>query len=257
MKGMEWTFDTEAEQYEKMRPGYVPALYEDIFSYIPINGASHVLEIGIGGGQAALPFLETGCSLTAVECGGNLADLCCRKFRKFSGFTVVTTRFEEFEQNAHTYDLIYLASAFHWIPEAEGYTKVFNMLKNGGVFARFANHPFFDKGREELSKEIEKIYEVYMPGSHAPEEYGEEKVEKCALIAEKYGFTDISYYLYRRTRTFTAREYIGLLGTYSDHIALEEHIRKDFFSDIENTIEKFGGKITIYDTIDLQLARKP
>ena len=31
---MEWTFDTEAEQYEKMRPGYVPALYEDIFSYI-------------------------------------------------------------------------------------------------------------------------------------------------------------------------------------------------------------------------------
>lgn len=120
MKGMEWTFDTEAEQYEKMRPGYVPALYEDIFSYIPINGASHVLEIGIGGGQAALPFLETGCSLTAVECGGNLADLCCRKFRKFSGFTVVTTRFEEFEQNAHTYDLIYSASAFHWIPEAEG-----------------------------------------------------------------------------------------------------------------------------------------
>ena len=159
--------------------------------------------------------------------------------------------------SAHTYDLIYLASAFHWIPEAEGYTKVFNMLKNGGVFARFANHPFFDKGREELSKEIEKIYEVYMPGSHAPEEYGEEKAEKCALIAEKYGFTDISYYLYCRTRTFTAREYIGLLGTYSDHIALEEHIRMDFFSDIENTIEKFGGKITIYDTIDLQLARKP
>ena len=43
-----------------------------------------------------------------------------------------------------------------------------------------------------MSKEIEKIYEVYMPGSHAPEEYGEEKAEKCALIAEKYGFTDIS-----------------------------------------------------------------
>ena len=32
--------------------------------------------------------------------------------------------------------------------------------------------------------------------------------------------------------------------------------RKEFFSKIEETIDKYGGKITIYDTIDLELARK-
>jgi len=31
--GLEWAFDTEAQNYEKNRPGYVPALYEDIFRY--------------------------------------------------------------------------------------------------------------------------------------------------------------------------------------------------------------------------------
>ena len=35
-------------------------------------------------------------------------------------------------------DLVYSASAFHWIPEEIGYSKVYEMLKPGGAFARFA-----------------------------------------------------------------------------------------------------------------------
>lgn len=37
IQGLEWTFNTVAEKYEKLRPGYVPELYKDIFSYTPIN----------------------------------------------------------------------------------------------------------------------------------------------------------------------------------------------------------------------------
>ena len=48
-----------------------------------------------------------------------------------------------------------------------------------------------------------------------------------------------------------------LLGTYSDHIAIEETTRKKFFDEIREAIDENGGIITIYDTIDLQLARKP
>ena len=88
-------------------------------------------------------------------------------------------------------------------------------------------------------------------------EYSEEKAVSRAGIAEKYGFTDIQYALFRRTRTFSAREYSALLGTYSDHIAIEEMLRTEFFARIEEAIDSHGGRITIYDTIDLQLARKP
>ena len=38
-----------------------------------------------------------------------------------------------------------------------GYSKVYDMLKSGGVFARFANHPYRDKGNIVLSEEIEKL----------------------------------------------------------------------------------------------------
>lgn len=61
VKGNEWTFNQVAEMYDKWRPAYVPELYEDIFAYKSIDKASHVLEIGIGTGQATLPFLNTGC----------------------------------------------------------------------------------------------------------------------------------------------------------------------------------------------------
>ncbi|MNW66028.1 hypothetical protein D3C74_444630 [compost metagenome] len=36
----------------------------------------------------------------------------------------------------------------------------------------------------------------------------------------------------------------------------EEDTRKKFFSEIEKAIDSLGGQITIYDTIDLQLAKK-
>ena len=92
---------------------------------------------------------------------------------------------------------------------------------------------------------------------------GKEKFDVKAVnaevkaIAEKYGFVDIKHALFYRTRLFTAKEYTELLGTYSDHIAIEEKLRKEFFSKIEEAIEQYGGLFTLYDTMDLQLARKP
>jgi membrane protease subunit (stomatin/prohibitin family) len=88
-------------------------------------------------------------------------------------------------------------------------------------------------------------------------EYSQEQAIQRAKIAEKYGFVDIRHAMFYRTRIFLAKEYIELLGTYSDHIAIEEKIRTEFFAKIEQTINQYGGTFTIYDTIDLQLARKP
>lgn len=257
IKGLEWTFNTQAEKYEKMRPGYVPELYDDILKLVTIDENSNVIEVGIGGGQATLPILKTGCKLTAVEYGENLAKLCCEKFKEYTSFSSITAKFEDAAFKNNSYDLIFSASAFHWVPEEIGYPKVYDLLRSGGVFARFANHPYKDKGREELHQAIQKIYSVYMPNSHASNEYSEQDASNRADIAKKYGFVDIDYKLYHRTRTFSSKEYIELLGTYSDHIAIEQNTRNKFFSEIETVIDNFGGQITIYDTIDLQLARKP
>lgn len=257
---LNWTFNTVADTYEKLRPGYVDELYKTIFEYKPIDNLSCVVEVGIGGGQATLPMLKTGCNLFAVDYGENFCEICRDKFKDYPNFSAVSGKFEDLDLGGE-YDLIYSASAFHWIPEEIGYKKVYDMLKYGGVFARFANHPFRDKRKPELSAEMDRIYADYYYKYHnkepkPPVEYTESQAHDRAMIAEKYGFNDIGYKLFYRTRPFTAKEYIMLLGTYSDHISIEETIRTEFFSKIEDAINRHGGEITIYDTIDLQLARK-
>lgn len=255
--GLGWTFDTVASTYEKLRPGYVDALYQDIFAYCPLDASSRAVEVGIGGGQATRPILETGCAVTAVEPGANFCELCREKFAAYPNFSIMNGKFEDAVLPAESCDLVYSASAFHWVPEEVGYRKVFDVLKSGGAFARFANHPYKDKGRPGMHEALQAVYAVYMPGSLVPDEYSEEAASQRAQIAAKYGFTDIRHHLYRRTRDFTAAEYVQLLGTYSDHIAIEKETRGRFFREIEAAINGLGGVITIYDTIDLQLARKP
>jgi len=262
LKGLEWTFDTVASTYEKLRPGYVKELYQTLLDYIPINENSNVVEVGSGGGQATAPILTTGCQLTAVEYGEQLSELLKNKFKEYQKFSVITGKFEDTEFEDNAYDLVFSASAFHWVPEKIGYEKVFSMLKRGGAFARFANHPYRDKGNPALSQEIDEIYDQYYNKYYNKErepvsEYTEQQAKERAMIAGKYGFLDIRYELFYRERVFSAKKYIGLLGTYSDHIAIKENIRTEFFAKIEEAIQKHGGKITIYDTIDLQLARKP
>lgn len=262
IKGLEWAFDTVASTYEKLRPGYIDDLYRMLFDYIALDESSHVVEVGIGGGQATLPILETGCSLTAVEYGENFSKLCEKKFEEFEKFSVIIGKFEDVSLPDSQYDLVYSASAFHWVPEEIGYPKVYAMLKPGGAFARFANHPFRDKGNPALSAEIDKLYSRYYCAYYgkdmkAETEYSEEQAVQRAQIAAKYGFADIKHGMFYRTRAFSAREYIALLGTYSDHIAMEETMRTEFFAKIEEAINQYGGTLTIYDTIDLQLARKP
>lgn len=261
LRGKEWTFDTVASTYEKVRPGYCDDLYQKIFDYSPLYQSSKIVEIGIGGGQATLPFLHFGCSLTAIEYGKSLSLICREKFKDFSKFNVIASKFEDLELAKNEYDLVYSASVFHWISEEIGYPKVFAILKEGGTFARFANHPYRCKNEPQLSDEIDKIYEKYYYKYYniapkKPTEYKEEDAKERAQIAIKYGFQDIQYEVYERIRTFQAKEYIELLSTYSDHIAIKEDIRKDFFHQIEDVILEHGGSINLYDTIDLQLARK-
>ena len=259
IKGLEWTFDTIASSYEKFRPSYPNELYKMIFNYIFLNETCCAVEVGIGGGQATLPILKTGCNVTAVEYGKEFSKLCKEKFREYPNFSVVMGKFEDVNFDNNSYDLVYSATAFHWIPENVGYPKVFSMLKHGGVFARFANHPYPCKDNPALFDEIQEIYAEYYSDKRGKSraEYSETQAGQIAKIAEKYGFTDIKYALFYRTRIFSASEYCALLGTYSDHIAIEETIRRKFFSKIEDAINNYGGTITVYDTIDLQLARKP
>jgi SAM-dependent methyltransferase len=74
------TFDQAAGLYGRARPGYPPALFDDLADLTGIRPGSRVLEIGPGTGQATLPLAERGGRVVAVELGptwppGSAADV--------------------------------------------------------------------------------------------------------------------------------------------------------------------------------------
>ena len=245
------SFDQNPENYDRHRPGYADELYREIFRYSGLNREMRALEIGVGTGLATLPILQTGCEVVAVEAGRNLASFVREKFSEYPNFRVVHSDFEAFEPEER-FDLVFSATAFHWIPEEIGYPKVKRLLKPGGAVALFWNRP----GRDEaLHEPIQEIYRKYRPSDPEPVEFSERDCQKVLDALARYGFSDIECKLFRRVRTMRASQYGRLLETYSDHQAMGEAQRRGLISEIEAVIEAHGGEIAIRDTMDLYLAR--
>ena len=148
--------------------------------------------------------------------------------------------------------MIYSAAAFQWINEEIGYPKVYDILKSGGVFARFGTGGRYGiDDNDPLYVQIQEVYAEY---------FKPETEYKCKLdysTVEKYDFIDIEYRHYNQIREFATDDYVSYLKTHSGHITLQEPYKSKFYAGIRDVILSFGNKITLYDKIDLCLARKP
>ncbi len=132
-------FNEDEENYDKNRPTYVKELYQDIINYSGVCKGSEVLEIGIGTGQATLPFLNVGCNITAVELGDKLVAYSRKKFSNYQNIEIINADFTGGNWNDNSYDLVYSATAFHWIPQELGYNMVKSILRSNGTIALFWN----------------------------------------------------------------------------------------------------------------------
>lgn len=253
----ERTFDNAAAEYDATRPEYPAELYTDIFRYQPITEKSQVLEVGLGTGKAAGPVLDTRCGLVGLEPGESLASLARERLKGYGNLTLLKQTLQDYVGPDGGFDLIYAATAFHWIPEEYGYKRVYALLRPGGAFARFAYHAGPDRKRLELTREIHALYHRFMgdKGEYRPLTPADSR--KLLALPEKYGFVQTEFHLYEMEKDFTAGAYMELLRTYRDHMALEEENRKGLFRGIHEAIIRHGGIMTVYYTVDLELARKP
>lgn len=250
-------FNEDETNYDRIRPTYPDELFRDIINYSSINEESDSLEIGIGTGQATKSILQTGCSVTAIELGDKLSNFVRNKFRKYSNFNVINADFMTLPIKSNSYDLVYCATAFHWLPLEEGYRKVNDILKSSGTIALFWNHPFPNRKDDISNKVNRQVYDKYLLSDKEIVELGEKDCERRTRELEQFGFKNVEAKLYHRVRILTSDSYIALLNTYSDHRALDAKIKDAFEVEMKMSIDKIGGKINIYDTIDLYLARKP
>jgi len=242
-------FDEIVVNYDKVRWDYPAELFADIIKY---SGSVNrkALEIGAGTGKATAPFLNAGYDVTAVEMGGNMADFISEKFKDYANFSVIVSTFEEAELEENSYDLIYAASAFHWVDAEIGCPKVIRLLKNGGTFALFRNNLIRGYETYEETKELyEKYYLSVYPKNKASSPKTREELSSPFGInhgyrfsnMEQYGFIDITMKFYEVTLTYSTDEYIALLDTMSDHRSLPERNKMALYAGIKDVINSHGG----------------
>ncbi len=251
-----FTFNKNVKNYDKWRPTYCKELFSDIIQYSELNQYKKAIEVGIGTGQATLPILISGCDVTAIELGKDLAEFSKEKFKKFKNFSICNTSFEDFKCDDNSIDILYSATAFHWIPEDIGYPKALMLLKNNGTLALFWNKPFVARKDDFLHQKIQSIYQKYRPSNTEMIENDTARYKKIAETIQSYGFRNLEVKLYHQTRMFCSSDYISLLNTYSDHRSMPASTKRLFESEIKSAIMENGNILNIYDTIDLYLARR-
>ena len=70
------SFDQVAQLYDRARPPYPEALFEDVVNYTALRKDARILEIGCGTGQATLPMARRGFAVDCIELGAQLAGPC-------------------------------------------------------------------------------------------------------------------------------------------------------------------------------------
>jgi SAM-dependent methyltransferase len=248
-------FDSIPEQFDEWRPRYCDELFADLIEYAKLGPGKTVLEIGPGTGQATEPILKTGCSYLAIEIGENFTEFMINRFGSYENFQITNADFETYDFENAKFDLVYSAAAFQWIPEEIGYPKAYDILKSNGAFAMFMMRPDIQPGGGYTDEPLyTKLQEVYSEFFHPETEY------KCKLdydARDKYDFVNLERREYRKTREYSADDYVSLIGTHADHITLQEPYKTKFYEGIREVIRSFGNKITLYDKITMYLARKP
>jgi len=252
------TFSEDAERYDRARPGYPAALYDDLAALAGVGPGCRVLEIGCGTGQATIPLAERGCQIVAVELGAELAEVARRNLARFPDVEVVPAPFEPWPLPAEPFDLVLSATAFHWIDPAVRVIKSADALRPGGALATIATHhvaggtiPFF--------AEMQACYEHWdpatppglklLPAEAIPME-GEE-------IERSGRFEAPQFLRYPTDIPYTTASYIDVLLTYSGHRALGPDAQRGLLDCIAGLIdERYGGQIVKTYLSELRLARR-
>jgi SAM-dependent methyltransferase len=232
------TFDTAADLYEAARPTYPKELFDDLVTLAEVTPGARLLEIGCATGKATRPLLERGFSVVCVEMGAHLAE---RARANLAGLPVEihVEPFETWEGKPdETFDLVYAATAWHWLAPAIRYRKTHGLLRPGGHLAFWSARHAFPAGFDPFFAEIQEVYDAIgesrfgewppLPPEQIPDDTAE--IEASGL------FEEIHVRRYVWETHYKAEEYIALLNTFSGHISMDAEKREHLYEEIRDRI---------------------
>ena len=235
-------FNGVADLYDACRPAYPEELIDALISMTGIQSDSKILEIGSGTGKATLLLAQRGFSILCVEPGRDLASIAAQNLQDYPRVEFEIVAFEQWHERPSEFNLVMSAQAFHWIPKTIGYAKAARVLKERGRLALLWN--MYPDPTDTIFLDLRKVYEVHAPELAARSSSCEELIQQReADIWESGLFSNVCVKRFPWSVKYNAQQYVGLLGTYSDHLRLSEEKRKNLYEGVIEVIAQHGGTI--------------
>jgi SAM-dependent methyltransferase len=236
------SFDRVAEAYDIYRPGYPDALVDFVISASGLGAGGQILEVGCGTGKATRLFADRGFTMVCIEPGGNLADVARQRLAEYPGVSFEISTFEDWDARGRQFDLVLSTQAWHWVPREVGYAKAASVLRTIGSLALVWN--MYPDPQGSQWDAMQQIYDRFFPPERVKDlPYLELAERRTQEIANSGYFEPPQVGTFPWLGVYSTQEYLGLLSTYSDHIALPADLREKLFTAIADLIENNGGKI--------------
>ena len=233
------TFDTAADLYQRARPTYPPALFDDLIDIAQLLPGDHLFEVGCATGTATLPLAERGFRITAIELGTELAAAARQNLAGYSNVTVIDGDFETWIRPVGlSYDMVFAATAWHWIDPSVRYVKAYTMVRPGGHLAVWSATHVVPDGGDPLFHEIQDVYDEI--GEGLPADVGFPRpgeLDEPDLERESDGlFETVAIRHVDWETVYDAEGYIDLLNTFSGHIAMQPWQRDRLYGEIRRRV---------------------
>lgn len=231
------TFDRAASDYHRFRPRYPTALIDAAIG--ALASTAHVLEIGPGSGIATEAFANRGLRVTAIELGEQLAREAADNLRGHPQVAVHHASFDDWSPPSGVlFDAVVAATAWHWLDPATKYHRAHSMLQEGGRLAFWSALHVVPDGGDPFFEELQEVYDELgqsRPADHHFPKPGE-LLDQRGDIADSGLFRDARIEHFDWEIRYTAEDYIGLLQTFSGHIAMEANTRTHLYAEIRRRV---------------------
>ena len=254
------TFDAAATLYHEARPDYPDELFDELIAMTALAPDAELLEIGSATGKATMPFARRGFRITCVELGAALAQEARRNLAGFPKVTVLTADIETWRPPAPAaFDLVFAATAWHWIDPAIRYARAWELLKPGGHLAFWEAVHVVPEDGDPFFREIQDIYEEIGEGLPGGWVYStaDTLADHLSEIEATGLFSDVRLRRFGWEITYDAARYIRLLDTFSGHIAMAPWQRDRLYGEIRRRLaERPDGLVRRHWGGVLHVARK-
>lgn len=249
-------FDQQAEAYDRFRPTYPEAVFDELLG--PVPAGLDVLDVGCGTGIASRQMAQRGAKVLGVELGPRMAEIT-----RGHGVEVEIAAFEGWDADGRTFDRVISAQAWHWLDLPIATEKAASVLRPGGKLGLIWNAGCQP---DDLADALDEVYaRVVPPGGHhlfrgyAADRFSDMKSGlgpeiDAVSAASDFGAPTEKWFPWKRA--YRRDEWLDQLVSRSDHAALEPAVRDRLFEAIGAAIDDHGGSFVMnFETVLITATR--